>query len=271
MKNEYFKYTLAFLCLILTTLQLKSQDTLIIINDTIDRPKVNVESKRWNIEVGPNGVNVIRKDSIKKKVINRFLLLDVGFSGYLYNGSFDLPASDDRLDLRNGKSRNIILHLFQQRYLFADNKMNLSWGMIMDFSKYRFVNHISLIPDSIPIATFETGQTYRRNTLKAVYLGVPIMIGYDSKPSQLTRSFHAKVGFFMEMLLSSKQKQIVKITDRRKTKDDFNLSRFKYGIRGELGYSLMNFYVQYSFSSLFKDNQGPNLHPIQFGVILVPF
>lgn len=57
--------------------------------------------------------------------------------------------------------------------------------------------------------------------------------------------------------------------DKDKTSGNFNLNNFRYGIRGQIGFKGMDFFVNYDLNDLFNDNQGPaDLNAISFGFIL---
>ena len=59
--------------------------------------------------------------------------------------------------------------------------------------------------------------------------------------------------------------------DRDKDKDrgNFNLNNFRYGVRGQIGFKGMDFFVNYDLNDLFNDDKGPaDLNAISFGFIL---
>lgn len=246
-------------------------DTILRVNENYDFDSVVVNTKRFHISVGESGVTVTKQDSIPKRVVTRFMLLDIGFAGYLQNGSFNLTPDNEFLDTKFGKSRNVNLQLFTQRVRFAQQHMNFSYGLMFEFNKYRLANDVKLVEGIAPL-TFTPSETeYRKNKLKATYLYIPLMLGVETKPEKMGKSFRVRAGVYGGILTSSKQKLIGKITDREKIKDDFNLTKFRYGMRGEIGYGFINFYVHYAFSPMFKENQGPDLNPINMGIMLLPF
>ncbi|MDN5215430.1 hypothetical protein QQ020_25345 [Fulvivirgaceae bacterium BMA12] len=57
--------------------------------------------------------------------------------------------------------------------------------------------------------------------------------------------------------------------DRDKTSGNFNLNNFRYGVRGQIGYKGMDFFINYDLNELFNDDKGPaKLNAISFGFIL---
>ena len=255
-----------------TIVKVNDGDTLIRVRQEFDVDTVVVILNRFNVSVGPNGLSITRKDSTKnKKIVTRFLLMDIGFAGFLENGSFDLSPENEFLDTRGGKSRNINLQLFTQRVRFAENHMNFSYGIMLEFNKYRLSNDVRLIPGEAPLSFEQLETKLRKNKLKASYLYIPLMFGVETKPKNMLKSFRLRAGMYAGINIGSKQKMIGKITEREKERDDFNLTKFRYGFRGEIGYSLINLYVHYAFSPMFKDGQGPELQPLNFGIMLLPF
>ena len=254
-----------------TNVVIRSGDTVIYLNENFHTDSINVSLRRFNIQVGDGGVLVTKNDEGKKRLVTRVLLMDIGYAGFLSNGSLNMPAELEALDLRGGKSRNVNLQLFTQRVLFAKKHLNFSYGLMFEFNKYRLQNDVRFMEGSSPLTWEFLEDDLRKNKLKAAYLHIPIMFGVESNPEKLTKSFRARAGVYAGILTSSKQKMVTKIADREKNRDDFNLNRFRYGIRGEMGYGLVNFYVHYSFAPMFKDGQGPELQPINFGIMLLPF
>lgn len=254
------------------TVILRQGDTVIYVKERFATDSIHVQSRRFDVKVGPDGVLVTKNEDAKnKRLVTRFLLLDIGFAGFLSEGSFNLPPEQEYLDLRFGRSRNVNLQLFTQRVRFGDNHLNFSYGLMFEFNKYRLQNDVRLIEGVSPLMWEDVGMELRKNKLKAAYLYLPVMFGVESNPDRVMKSFRLRAGIYAGVLTSSKQKMVGSITDREKNRDDFNLNRFRYGFRGEIGYGLINFYVHYSFAQMFKEDQGPDLQPINFGLMLLPF
>jgi len=255
-----------------TSVYMRNGDTIVQVIEDGSADSIQISTRRYNIKVGEGGMQIEKKEDVKKKVVvTRVGLMDVGFAGFLSNGSLNMPAELEAFDLRGGKSRNINFQLFTQRVRFADYHMNFSYGLMFEFNKYRFSNSTKLDPGVSPLTWEILDMDLRKNKFKATYLYVPLMFGVESNPDKMMKSFRVRAGMYAGILLNAKQKMIEKITEREKVNNDFNLSKFRYGIRGEMGYGFVNFYVHYSFAPMFKEGQGPDLQPISFGLMLLPF
>jgi hypothetical protein len=250
---------------------IRSGDTVIYVRERFDTDSIQVQWRKFNVQVGEGGVLVTRDKDEQKRLVTRVMLMDIGFAGFLSDGSLNMPAELEAFDLRSGRSRNVNLQLFTQRVLFAKQHMNFSYGLMFEFNKYRLQNDVRFMEGSVPLTWEVLDKDLRKNKLKAAYLHIPIMFGVETNPDKLTKSFRVRAGGYAGILTSSKQKLVNTIGDREKNRDDFNLNKFRYGIRGEMGYGLVNFYVHYSFAPMFKEGQGPDLQPINFGIMLLPF
>jgi hypothetical protein len=49
------------------------------------------------------------------------------------------------------------------------------------------------------------------------------------------------------------------------------LSPFRYALTVRAGYKFVNFYASYGMMPLFTRNAGPEVHPVNIGLILIPF
>lgn len=74
--------------------------------------------------------------------------------------------------------------------------------------------------------------------------------------------------------IGSHTKQKIEIDgDIKKLKahESFNLNPIRYGFRVAVGYGKFNFFVDYYTSTLFKDNKGPVLYPVNAGITIAGF
>ncbi|MGK0390963.1 MAG: hypothetical protein ACI94Y_003723 [Maribacter sp.] len=235
---------------------------------SMDSTKVNNRgNKKFNIEIGDTDNS--------KKVRTRWLMLDYGMSTYLYEGSMNLPASLDPVEQTLLGSNNWAFHVVKQRVsLQKKNRVNLIYGLTLDFNKYKFNNDYTLLSEQNEVTFMDNpGVDFKKNSLHTTHLIAPFMLGFRLRPKRGTRSFNLKVGGYGGFLLASKTKQKVGGEKKITIRDDFNLNRTRFGLRAEAGYGLMNFYVNYNLSPLFKESeQGDfDLQAISFGFSIIPF
>lgn len=209
----------------------------------------------------------------------RFLLFEIGLNTYLFDGSFDLPnesfnGSDYRisdLEQQYGGSINYNLHLFRQRIDLGTRIVSFHNGLFFEWSNYRFENDISLIPDQERLTIIQDTVSFSRNRLHTTFLKVPLLLQIQTKPKRPSKSFRLAGGVEGGVLISSALRQRSEERGKEKIKDTFNMNQFRVGFRAEIGFGPINFYASYSTTPLFKDQEGPELIPFNFGLIIIPF
>ncbi|MEO6169217.1 MAG: porin family protein [Chitinophagales bacterium] len=204
-----------------------------------------------------------------KDLQTKFLLLDIGLNNYFAKGlSSNFPAPYDPLVPNPGKSWVVDLHLFNQRLNLVDHHLWLSYGVFFEFNSYKYNSDDVIIPRIDSVAFQSSEVALQKNKLACTYIGIPLMLRYESNRSNLNHSFHVAAGGFGEYLLGSHTKVKSSNNDKLKQRDDFNLNRFRYGITGRIGYGWASLFVNYSLSELFEDGTGPVLYPASAGLAL---
>ena len=109
--------------------------------------------------------------------------------------------------------------------------------------------------------------------LSFTYLDVPMEFKIETETN-----LRAAIGFKVGMLINSlsKYKGTNFMDDESgdvkiKEKDLPNTNRFRYGPTVRLGYKWINLYGYYSISTLFEENQGPEMYPVSIGISIVKF
>jgi hypothetical protein len=77
------------------------------------------------------------------------------------------------------------------------------------------------------------------------------------------------VGGYGGLRIGSHTKQVYEVNGnefKEKKREDYHLSPFSYGLTARVGYNNLGVFVDYSLSSLFEDNQGPELNPWSAGI-----
>lgn len=97
--------------------------------------------------------------------------------------------------------------------------------------------------------------------------------GFTFKTSR-KKGFRMGGGMYASYRLGSKSKYIYKDgtnRDRNKESDHFYLENFRYGVRGQVGFGSVDFFVLYDLNQVFAENKGPNganLHAFTFGITI---
>jgi hypothetical protein len=202
-----------------------------------------------------------------------FLLLDLGFSNFQdetnyssqemldYTGGVPFTSSD--FDLRQGKSMNINVWLFRQRYgISRDSRFNLTYGFIIETNNFKFENSPSFRKGGPPYVIHDT-IAFDKNKLSTSYFTIPLMLGIKTNPKS-SKTFNINAGVSIGYLYSSRNKQISDERGKQKIKGNFNMQPWKFQVVAEAGWNWFKFYGAYAPSSMFKS--GPDFRPYNVGI-----
>ena len=249
----------------------KSYDGDVTWNENPDTTRIELgESQLWIIS---------KKDTIrsrKHKVKPIWQGFEMGVNSYLDNGgSFDLGPGKENWELRLEKSIYVSLNFFQTSIELGHSNVHLFTGLGITWNNYRFENNIVLDNGSTTVAYVDStpGVQHIKSKLVASYLTAPVMLEVFTS-RRMKHAFHLGAGMMFGFRLGSHTKQKISVDgDASKIKqfDDFNLSPFRYGFRVAIGYGKFNVFADYYASTLFRNNRGPVLYPINAGITLVGF
>lgn len=216
-----------------------------------------------------------KKKKKLKNVKTRWFLFDLGFASYI------APDALPEINGVNPMEPDIInsvswrLHVLNQRINIVNHNLNLIYDAGFSFNFYGFSNPSTLVPAS-PQVNFTMPDaaevSYKKNHLRASYLHIPVLLNIETNPYRKSKSFHINAGVYGNVLLGGKTAQ--KTNNRKiKRKDKYNLENFQYGLLAQMGYGPITFYGTYGLNELFKPEKdnGYRVHPITFGVKLLPF
>lgn len=276
------------------TLTTKSTDTtVVIVNTTRDTIKIgNViiikkGSKRKSAE--------IIKDTIPKKysrLTTNWGIVDLGFNNYndqtnygavgsyLVNqpGSPALGTNDFKL--RTGKSINVNIWFFMQKYDLIKTNVSLKYGLGLELNNYRFKSPISfkedgIIPYSPTMETtnapfvFRDSVSFKKNKLAADYITVPLMLSFKTNSSKGRPALSIAFGVSAGYLYSQRNKQVSEARGKERNRGDYDLEKFKFSYIGELGLGPIKLYGSYSPKSMFANDM--DFRPYAFGIRLSKF
>lgn len=197
----------------------------------------------------------------------------IGLNSYV-NSDFKMDVGNKKyLEIIPEKSFNIMLNFAEKSFPIVKDNFMLTTGLGFDFNNYRFLNNYRLISDSSVItARFDSTNTFIKSKLSVTNFSIPLMLEFQLPSSKISddRIFFS-VGAVAQLRIGSHTKYVYKSDGnvvKNKDKDRFHLSPFSINYIAMIGYNDFSFYAKYSYSSLFYKNQGPELYPISFGIIL---
>lgn len=223
----------------------------------------------------------IKKTNPRKST--NYLIFDLGFANfndktnyanagsYIVNkpGAPAFNAAD--LKLKAGKSININIWLFMQKYSLVKNNVNLKYGLGLELNNYRFRSPVSFkengtMPYSNGLQTnaafvFRDSINFSKNKLAADYVTVPLMLNLaTTKKPNLSASFGISAGY----LYSQRNKQISNERGKQKNKGEYDMEKFKISYIGEVGLGSVRLYGSYSPKTIFE--RGLQIKPFNLGL-----
>lgn len=204
-------------------------------------------------------------------------IFDIGFSNFtdktLYTSTAAqgyAPGSNKTwFDLKDGKSRNINVWFFMQKLNVAKHIVNLKYGLGLELNNYHFKQPIrfqepdgTLVDPPLVIMDGTVGRSYKKNKLAADYLTVPMMLNFNFTPNR-KKGFGISAGVSAGYLYSARNKTITSDEGKEKTKDDFELEKWKLSYIAELSMGPVRFYGSYAPKTMFE--RGLDIRPYNFG------
>ncbi|MBU8893679.1 MAG: PorT family protein [Bacteroidales bacterium] len=202
----------------------------------------------------------------------------LGMSNFVdKNFSFSRDATDEYLDLNTGKSWNMNVNFAQYSINLINDKVGLVTGLGLEWNYYRFDNKNSIqentttgIIEIRDLATEKPGWDILESKLSTTYATLPLLLEFHSSSYQHSGVIFS-AGAIGGVKLGSNTKIVYKENDNKnkeRTRDDFNLSPFRYGVHARLGVGDWMIYGTYYFTPLFETNKGPELYPLSIGIAL---
>lgn len=192
--------------------------------------------------------------------------IEFGYNNYVNEDfKFDVPDQYGYLDLRTGKSVCWNVNLFSYGFKLVDEHLMLGTGLGFAFRNYYFATTDSiLVPNAASVSAMPASAPWFKNKLSANYLTVPVMLEYNTSRYN-ENAFHVGAGIVFNLKMGTNLK--TKSNDiKSKIKNDFNTRTVEWDARVQVGYGVLNLFATYSLNSLFKNDEGPQLSPMTFGV-----
>lgn len=200
---------------------------------------------------------------------------DMAFCGFLNNNNELNTTTPGYSFMENELARSWSLHLnfIEQNFNLIRNHVGLVTGLGLHINNYRLNKDVRLISDSARLMSWsDTINNTIRSKLVSSYLILPLMLEYQTNGENEKNSFHIGIGGVVGTRLSSHTKVSVDNGDGKdkfKSYDKFHLNPIKYGLMARIGWGHLNLFANYSLSTMFAENEGPEVFPLEFGITIV--
>ncbi len=306
MKN-YIKFTFALVTICMSYMTMAQTDTLsldedIIINtkglkvvvkekseiksvnqngDSITTKTVKIETTTEDGSEEESSIAELRKAFAKHKeeeeddtpdfIETKWNTFGLGFNNLINkDGKLEADAGYSDFAIDGGKSVNLEWKIVTQAMNLYKGKVRLIYGIGIDYNNYRFKDNVDLMIDSVPLAYSINTTNYKRNKLVTQYVNVPLMINFKLGPEASDDELWISAGANFGYRIGSHQKQVWDDNGKKKnkTKDDYSLEQFRMGYEVQFGYNNIRLYGKYFPSSIFKQNEGPDLRTVSAGILI---
>jgi hypothetical protein len=259
---------------------------------------VNIAGRKIVVDEDGN-VDIKKKGKEKKRKFNgHWAGLELGFNGLLTPDFFmSYPKEDSYLDLRMEKSINVNLNFFEQNIpLNKARNVGLVSGLGLSWNNYRFGNNVYITPDSATLKGYlMDGVSVRKSKLTNLYLTVPLLFEVQSKGNKTMEKLHFAAGVIGGWRIRTHTKiyynepnkefrlrdpetgTLLPIVQRSpdasnraivKKYDSFHMAPLKLDATVRAGWGIVNLYANYSITSLFIEDKGPELYPFSIGLLV---
>ena len=199
--------------------------------------------------------------------------IDVGVSGWFTpTNAIQVDGRKD-LELDYKQSVYCAINLLDKRVELIPNRLALVTGLGFQLQTFGMKNNYRMVdsPDSL-YGTLDAVRNYKRNSLNANYLTVPLVLQFNTKRN-LEEAFHVSAGVMGGYLLGSnmfyKWDENGK-TQKEKAKGNYNFNPFQVNAVAEIGFGNYTLVGTYGLTPLFQKDKAPELQ--SFSVALrIPF
>lgn len=194
------------------------------------------------------------------------------------------PKALDQFDLGFWGSRTLNVY-YQYDMRILNSKFSFVPGIGFSMERFKFKNGFTvghrndslvlLPPAAIGLPTLKKSQ------LITNYFEVPLEICFRTNPDDPARSFKisvgGRVGYLLDSFTKMKYKEDGEVK-KLKDKEDFQLSKFRYGVFAKIGAGNFSFFGNYNLTNLFEDGKSPSYKKVNqdfntwtFGISLASF
>jgi len=201
----------------------------------------------------------------------------MGVNGLLEpNGMATLSAGKKYMDLDYSRSFNFQFNLIERQFNLASDYLKIITGFGFDYHSYALANKTNLNPDSsFTYGAIESAgnKDFKKNKFRNTYIQIPLLLECNTSKNP-KKSFHMAAGVIAQYLISSRTKQVYEEngnTQKKIKRDGFNLSPLAAKAHVNIGYRNFTVFGEYSLTSLFQKEKGPELYPFVIGLRLLSF
>lgn len=202
--------------------------------------------------------------------------IDFGFNSFLnpdYSG-----YSTEFMENDIFRSNSTYLNLIQQSIGLQQNRntIGLVTGLGLQLKSYRLERNTTI--QRLENGRIESQTLYfeqnQKSKLSVVSLMIPLLAEFQIPVNHYKNRLYISGGAFGGIRLGSHTKIKYRVDGKKeklKTPGHYSLQDFKYGLMVRTGYRWFNVFATYELTPFFKENKGPELTPVTFGITVISF
>lgn len=229
---------------------------------------------------------LLRKIDVKSITRNGFNFWQDKFSGHWagidfgFNAFINPDYSNYETEFMKNdifRSNSMYINLIQQSIGLQHNRntVGLVTGLGMQFQSYRLDKNTTIerLDNDIIVPKQLYFDDNQKSKLSMVYITAPVLLEFQFPINHYENRLYISGGAFMGYRIGSHTKIKYRTDKKQKLKvpDNYSLHDFKYGLMLRTGYRWINVFATYDLTRLFKDDKGPDLTPVTFGITLLQF
>ncbi|MCC2544815.1 PorT family protein [Hymenobacter sp. BT175] len=216
----------------------------------------------------------IKKEERANRIVRNDFTVDLGLNAFANRQTYSPGGVEQPYDLRALGSRYVSLNWhYTIRLGGKRSPLRLVTGPEFAFNNYMFDNNRRLVStDSRVDIIREPVLSLQKSKLATTVVNLPLMFDLTFRDKQGHRNLRLGAGGFAGYLLEAHTKIKYDLEgDTQKDKDHgrFNLQDFQYGVQGHVGVRGLDLFVKYNLNELFRENRGPQVQSVAFGVTLM--
>jgi len=250
----------------------------IITDDMGDTTHIRVGRRNFKVIDGSKGTFLqIDKEEKKKEWTGSFnphwAGLEFGMNMYsqtdysLYN-QLNTVIPPNFMDLHYGKSITVNLNFAEWAFKNEANNFGLVTGLGFSFMDFTFDQPITIEKqDGVGIVMprdLSHLSRLKKSKLNVSYLTAPLMFEVKT-PLRMGGSRLYLAGGVIGGVNIGSHTKYKSDEGKEKTRSNFNLNQFKYDLTGRIGFGDFCVFINYGMTPLFKNDRGPELHPVTVG------
>lgn len=246
-----------------------------------DTTHIRIGRKTFKVIEGTSGTFVkVEKEPRTKKWTGSFnphwAGLEVGMNSFqntdysIYNGT-ENEQFGDVFALNPGKSLSWNLNFMEFAFKNEKKTFGIVTGMGVSLNDYAFDLPVTLEKKEghgmiVPAFIQEEFSTVKKSKLHVNYLTAPLMLEIKTPLRMGGSHLYIAGGAIGGLYLGSHTKYKFQDKNKVKTESVFHINQWKYDLTARIGFGDFCVFANYSMTGLFKDGQGPELHPLLIGI-----